>query len=269
MSMMRAKMDVSRLASIRNAVAEAPNHYMNSHFTGSVFSVIFKQMKGSALEKVMGEDRFDAFLDGVRQDVGIAHILGSPPHPRIMAAMGMTYSVPDLVRACWRDVTTANSPGTMPLPQNGVVAFALFRTAYSHYLKTGNRRSLLVCLRLYRQQKFYLRWADLLAQELVGQGKPRLAAIVLMQRLAWEDSRGSMLAIARKHAEAIAASPAARAVVRDYAACYPNSSVPVFQAFVDGTAQMQNGTSVAPCDPGGGRSDGLDQRVGGLGFDPF
>ncbi len=81
MSLIRAKMKASHLALIQKVVAEAPNHYMNSHFTGSVFSVIFEQMRGSALAEVMGEDRFDAFVEAVRQDAGIGHIL-APPHIR-------------------------------------------------------------------------------------------------------------------------------------------------------------------------------------------
>lgn len=214
--------DSSDVDYIMDGFREEPSFYSHSHYTGKVFERLFSLMRGSELDESLGEGGFDNFLSAVGRDAGVGHLMRPLPDRRVMAAMGMKWSAEDLseqvAEAGQRNGTTIQLPG------NGVVAYALFDRTFSSYRRTKNIADLLVCVQLYKDNKFYLRWSSNIVGALMARGKFMHAAVVLFHRLAFDDSRGRTLGIALPHLQKLSGSASALRVADRYAAAYPDSS---------------------------------------------
>ncbi|MFK0298101.1 hypothetical protein ACIQTU_02665 [Brevundimonas sp. NPDC090276] len=222
MGAIAAGRDASDIDYVMEAFRAEPAFYSHSHYTGEVFARLFSLMRGSALDESLGAGGFDAFLSAVRQDAGVGHLMRPLPDPRVMAAMGMTWTAEDLSA----QVIAAGQRNGMKiqLPDNGVVAYALFDRKFKAYHATKNIADLLTCVQLYKADKFYLRWAGNIVGALMTRGKLMHAAIVLFHRLAFDDSRGRTLGIALPHLQKLSGSAAARRIADRYAEAYPDSS---------------------------------------------
>ena len=214
--------DSSDVDYIMDGFREEPSFYSHSHYTGKVFERLFSLMRGSELDESLGEGGFDNFLSAVGRDAGVGHLMRPLPDRRVMAAMGMKWSAEDLseqvAEAGQRNGTTIRLPG------NGVVAYALFDRTFSSYRRTKNIADLLTCVQLYKDNKFYLRWSSNIVGALMTRGKFMHAAVVLLHRLAFDDSRGRTLGIALPHLQKLSGSASALRVADRYAAAYPDSS---------------------------------------------
>jgi len=222
MSAVAAGRDAKDIDYVLEAFQSSPEFYSHSHYTGKVFARLFSLMRGSALDKALGEGGFDAFLDSVSRDAGVGHLMRPLPDPRVMQSMGMTWTTADLsadVIAADHKMKTERAN-----PESGVVAFALFDHAFKAYRDTRSVSDILTCVRLYKAKKFYLRWANNIVGALISRGKLMHAAVILFHRLAFDDSRGMTLRIALPHLYGLSASAAARRVADRYAEAYPNSS---------------------------------------------
>ncbi len=217
---------------IERGLVEEPAFYMNSHYTGAVYARIFGLLRRSALAEALGYAEFDAFIHRVSQDPGIGHLLGPLPHVRVMESLGIKWSFADAVRTAGRCLAGPNPGAHDVIRGNGVVSFALFRSHYKIATDQNSLRSLNICIRIYRSNRFYLRWSDLLAIALFRRNKPMLATIVLLHRMAWDDARGSMFEVALRHVRAMSRSEHALRVIDRYAERYPDSNISILPRIV-------------------------------------
>ncbi|MNH73599.1 hypothetical protein D3C73_257970 [compost metagenome] len=207
---------------IMDGFRDEPSFYSHSHYTGKVFERLFSLMRGSELDESLGKGGFDEFLSAVGKDAGVGHLMRPLPDQRVMAAMGMNWSAQDLSDQV--ALAAQGAGAKIQLPSNGVVAYALFDRMFYSYKRTKDMADLLVCLQLYKDNKFYLRWAGNIVGALMTRGKFMQAAVVLFHRLAFDDARGRTLGIALPHLQKLSGSASALRVADRYAAAYPDSS---------------------------------------------
>ena len=230
-SMLSAGLAPEGLQKVRQALSMEPSFYMNSHYTGAIYAEIFAFMENSELAYLMGSETFKRFIDGVRLDIGVSHLLGPMPHPRIMEAMDLKWSLNDLIKTRYNQTlhvpARLNNKGQS---NNGVVDFSIFRLHYNQFNKSKNRRHLRMCLKLYKENRFFLNWTPYLADIFMDIGRPLCAAIILLHRMAWDNARGSSFSLVLTRLPALARFPSIRPLFEKYAQQYPDSQIPLANA---------------------------------------
>jgi len=216
------------LPAMKAVLAAAPNSYSNNHFTGAVFAELFAFMRGTPLAEAMGGDAvFEAFLDKVRGDKGVSHLLGTTPPPAVAEALGLKWNLGALAGTRYHELQKAGRVKNMTTSSTGVVDFTVFRILVNEYKKTGKIRHLRLILELYKDRRFYLAWANYLADQFIERGRPARAAVILLNRLEWDDTRGSAFSQVLARLLPLSRSEKARQVFEIYAAAYPESNIPL------------------------------------------
>lgn len=201
-SCLKAGWSVDDLEELERLVKTRPILLANSHLAGPGMAWFARQLNKAGLEEVLGAEQARRFESEVAADFGIGFKLWDLP-PQLSDSHQFTWwplpsaaALLERLAADPRELAAALRAG-LSEKLDERVAHEIWTVASGMFFKERNLQALRVVLALYRPRR-YSRWVRLVVQALIKRGRYTPAALLIIHRLGYGDSRDVFIDFGRE-----------------------------------------------------------------------
>ena len=235
-ALVKAGVDEARAKDLLDLLKVHPHAFTQNHFSGEFFAAIFSMIDLAPLVELVGSEKVAAFFALMKADAGISHINTGLPQADVARELGLKWTdkvIHDLQPFLNMSLAEFRRQDWSPNGKNEYLYYALWRTLFSQYKNGTHPHGLAKCLIMYRNKRRYVTWCRNIAATFIEQRKFYLAALVLANRMIWNDTRGLMLSWVLTQIPELKKSEAAKRVFRAAAAKAPGSTAKIVSDILD------------------------------------